>query len=40
MTGYRDMDKKIKKAPKIGFSLFVIPHGLFQKLGSITFVPL
>ena len=41
MTGCRDMDKKIKNTPKMGF--FPIcdpPIFFFQKLDSITFVPL
>ena len=36
MTGCRDMDKKIKNTPKMG----VTPQDFFQKLSSVTFVPL
>ena len=40
MTGYRDMVKNIKSAPKLGFPPFLTPMIFFQKSGSVTFVSL
>ena len=40
MTGCRDMEKNIQNTPKMGFSPICDPQDLFQKSGSVTFVPL
>ena len=41
MTGYRDMDKNIKNAPKMGyFQHCDLPRVFFQKSDSVTFVPI